>query len=247
MWDTNRVSWCPNYVHYLCRNISERIFGVVNGVQQSDTMNALMERTFAEAVEEALKRRGLTLRSQRRLTGIAHSTLMNWLQDTKPSMEAVIQFARGLKLDEAEYLRLAGYEAAKPSPADVESCAYLLIDQIKRDPAQARPWAEQIVAEYRATYEATPTTPTSAPEPSPSVHPNPLVAWVDSQLATLKAKYIAERGYIAPKAIHGRRWGIAFSHNENLTTQAEADQVVQLWLQALAVYNPTKPDPDELL
>lgn len=96
-------------------------------------MNALMQRTFREAVRDELERRGLTLRSQRIRTGLAHSTLMNWLQGVKPSMEAVIQFARGLGLDEAEWLALAGYEPILPSGGDTDEYLAQEEERLRRE------------------------------------------------------------------------------------------------------------------
>lgn len=66
-------------------------------------------RSFAEAVQQVLDERGLTLRSQRQRTGLAHSTILTWLQGVRPRMEAVIQWANGFGLDVNEWLELAGY------------------------------------------------------------------------------------------------------------------------------------------
>lgn len=79
------------------------------------------EQSFAEAVQRVLEEHGLTLRSQRQRTGLAHSTILTWLQGVRPRMEAVIQFAEAFNLDKNEWLALAGYEPilASETPQDL--------------------------------------------------------------------------------------------------------------------------------
>lgn len=65
---------------------------------------------FALAVQRLLEERRATLRSQRQRTGIAHSTIKNWLDGVRPSMDSVIAFARGFDQDVNQWLVLAGYD-----------------------------------------------------------------------------------------------------------------------------------------
>lgn len=72
---------------------------------------------FAEAVQRVLSEHENSLRSQRQRTGLAHSTVLNWMNGTKPQMEAVIQFAEGFGLDVNEWLALAGHHPIPAAPA----------------------------------------------------------------------------------------------------------------------------------
>lgn len=64
---------------------------------------------FGEAVRAVLSERALSLRQQRRFTGIDHVTMADMCEGFVPRMERVLQFARAFDLDENEWLEQAGY------------------------------------------------------------------------------------------------------------------------------------------
>lgn len=101
---------------------------------------------FGQWVQQVLDKHGATLRSQRQRTGLAHSTILNWMQDVRPQMEAVIAFARGFGEDVNGALQLAGYEPIQPATLDAaldqaldlarEELAYEPVD----DPGAGNPY-----------------------------------------------------------------------------------------------------------
>jgi transcriptional regulator with XRE-family HTH domain len=70
------------------------------------------------AVRAALDARGLSLRGAMLKTGLDHVTIAKMASGFVPRMETVVRFARGLGLEETEWLRRAGYEPTTPSTAD---------------------------------------------------------------------------------------------------------------------------------
>lgn len=67
-------------------------------------------------VKAVLEKHGVNTRQQKIRTGIAHSTVNEWLADTRPQAGSLIQFARGMGEDVNEALRLANYPPLDDEP-----------------------------------------------------------------------------------------------------------------------------------
>lgn len=120
---------------------------------------------FGRWVLAVLKKHGSSLRSQRQRTKLAHTTVMNWLQDTQPSMQGVTAFARGFDEDVDEALRLAGYASleedlssriAARAAADPEGTAQLIAAGVRGEVSgrAASELLERLLADKEAARES---------------------------------------------------------------------------------------------
>lgn len=66
---------------------------------------------FGTAVRQELDQRGLSLRSQRRYTGINHMSMHEWVSGFPPAhIDQILVFCRAFGLPANEWLELAGFE-----------------------------------------------------------------------------------------------------------------------------------------